>query len=243
MVDIKWLIGALVVFVLAITVIIPTAITSGNNVTPQGTASAELWEGTAATAHPVTYKPVVSVTAFKKAVVHTTYNDTKLVGANGARTLNYDLYTANSGTGWDDINITFTIAGINATNNVTWVAGTCRPQNATWTTSPQTYTVASSCLSVPGTWITFTFTNKTLSETNIVNVTNITMSYFAYDDNSAYTLASAAGEFTPTATGNYYTSYTYGSTSSTSTQIVLLLLPLLIAVVVLLLFIRSSGMF
>jgi hypothetical protein len=241
-VDLKWLIGALVCFVIVIGVLIPTTITAGNEVTPAGTATGELWTGTAATAHASAFKPVASVTAFKKEARHTIYNDTVLVGGHGTVTLYIDPYTVATGEAWNNINFTFTLKGLNATNNVTWVAGTCRPANATWTSSPQSYTdVASTCLT-PGSTLTFTFTNKT-SQENETNVTNVTLLYSTYDDSSAYALASASGEFTPTASGYYYMSYTYGNQSGTSTQMLVLLLPLVIAAALLVIFLKTSGLF
>lgn len=241
--EITWIVGALVCFVLVISAVIPTAISLTSTFNSPGTQTGELWTGTAGVAHPVTYNPVVSVVAFKNKTAYSQYNDTKIAGANGATTLKVDSYAAHGGNTWDNVTIQFTIAGINATNNVTWVAGTCNAANKTWTTSPQTYTdINSSCLT-PGSTLTFTFTNKTLSEENMVNVTNITMNYSRYTDSTEYTLASASGQFTPTNSGYYYTSYTYGTATTGSTGSIMLLLPLVIAAVLLVIFMRSSGVF
>lgn len=239
--QIVWLIGALVVFVLAIQVVIPAAIAAATSVQTTGTATGELHTGTAATAFGLTYFPVTSVTAFKKDALITSYNDTPLVGANGVVNVPIDAYAAHGGVAWEGVNITITMEGINATNNVTWVAGPCRAANVTWITSPQTYNaIASSCLT-PGANLALTFVNHSTVDEYVTNVTNVSVSYFRYVDNTAYTLTSANGEITPTASGYYYTSYAYGTTQNNTVNVVLLLLPLLIAVVVLVLFLQSAG--
>ena len=239
--QIVWLIGVLVVAVLAVQVVIPTAITAAAGVTTTGTATGELDTGTALTPFSLSYYPVTSITAFKKAAVITVYNDTKLAGARGAVTVPIDAYAANGGVAWEGVNITFTLQGVNATNNVTWVTGTCRGGNATWISSPQAYTaIASTCLT-PGSTLTFNFVNTTLEDPS--NVTNVSVTYYRYVDNTAYTLSGANGQITPTLGGYYYTSYGYGTTTNNTVNVVLLLLPLLIAVVVLMLFLKSSGFF
>ena len=251
-VDLKWLIGALVCFVIVISVLIPTTITTGNAITPAGTATAELWTGTAGAAHAVAFKPVASVTAFKKAASYSQYNDTKInVGnATGNNHLHIliDSYAAHSSATWDNLTVTFTLQGVNATNNVTWVGGTCSPGgfNTTFITNSYTLVDADSTCITPGGVLTFNFVNKTAVEGADLtgsNVTNVTITYQRYVTSGAYTLESAAGAFTPTTSGHYYTSYTYGNQSGTSTQVLVLLLPLLIAAVLLVIFLRSSGLF
>ena len=238
--SITWLVGALVVLVLAIQVVIPTAITSAASVQTTGTATGELWSGTAATAHSMTYSPITEVTAFKKAASYSQYNDTKLSGP-GNRSITIDGYAAHSSATWDNLTVVFTLAGVNATNNITWTVGTCNAANKTWITSPQTYAdIDSTCLT-PGGALVFNFVNQTAQLG--ANVTNITVTYQRYVDNTAYTLSGANGQITPTLTGKYYTTYLYGTTTNNTVNVVLLLLPLLIAVVVLLLLLKSSGMF
>lgn len=239
-----WLVGALVVFVLAINVVIPAAVTAAAVVVTAGstTQTGELWDGTAATANTMAGHPVLSVTTFKSAAVHTTYNDTVL-NVPGSRTLTPDTFAAHGGFVWDYVNFTITLQGVNASNNVTWVNGTCRGANSTYTTSPQTHTNVNSTCLTPGTAFTITFANNSEAGSAVVNVTNITMTYFAYNDDTAYTYTVGGNTITPTNTGHFYTTYLYGTAADASTNAVLLLLPLLVAVVVLLLFLRSSGVF
>jgi hypothetical protein len=241
--ELKWLIGALIVCVLVITVLIPTTVTLASSFTAVGTATGELWTGTAATAHAVTYTPVVSVVAFKNKTYYSQYNDTVVINGSGSRTLRLDTYAAHGGNDWDNLTITFQLQRVNATNNITWVGGTCSPGGYNTTFTSNTYTLSnadSTCLT-PGANLVFTFANTTADETG-ANVTNITLNYSRYVDSSQYTLASAAGEFTPTNSGYYYTSYTYGTGVTGGTLALVLVLPLLIAAVLLVLFLKSSGM-
>ena len=235
-----WLIGALVCAILVITVVIPTAVSSASNFNAQSSATGELFTGVAATPSTMTYNPIVSITAFKKAAVVTTYNDTKLAGANGVVNVLIDSYAAHGAAAWEGVNVTFTLQGVNTTNNVTWVTGTCNFANKTWTSTPQTYTdIEASCLT-PGANLAFNFVNRTLGAP--ANVTNVSVTYFRYVDNTAYTLDSAAGKITPTASGYYYASYTYGTGVTGGTLALVIVLPLLIAVAFLMLFLKSSGM-
>jgi hypothetical protein len=249
--ELNWLIGALIVAVLVITVIIPTTVTLTSSFTAPGTATAELWTGTAATAHLMANTPpIASVTTFKKAASYSQYNDTKInVGNSTGNThlhILVDSFAAHSSATWDNLTVVFTLQGINATNNVTWTVGDCNAANKTWITSPQTYSdIDSTCLT-PGSPLTFSFVNKTAVEgadLTGTNVTNVTITYQRYLDNTAYTLDSAAGKITPTLTGYYYTSYTYGTGVTGSTLALVVLLPLLIAVVFFMIFMKSSGMF
>jgi hypothetical protein len=241
--ELVWLVGVLVCVVLVIGAVIPAAISVTSNFNVQGTSTGELFTGAAATANTMTYKPIVSVTAFKKAAIVTTYNDTKKA-ISGSTVVNVliDSYAAHGGVAWEGVNVTFTMEGLNTTNTIRWVTGGCNVgANKTWTSSPQTYSdIASTCLT-PGANLAFTFVN--VSDGLLQNVTNVSVTYLRYVDNTAYTLDSGAGKITPTLAGYYYATYTYGTGVTASTLALVILLPLLIAVVLFMLFMKSSGMF
>jgi hypothetical protein len=181
------------------------------------TASAEattttLFNGVPATPYQLN-APIISLSWFGKAgavSAYSQYNDTKLAGAKGAITITIDPKAAHGGNAWNNVTVVFTLQGVNATNTVTWVAGTCRGANATWNSGPtQTYTdIDSTCLT-PGGVLTFNFVNATTQSPS--NVTNVTITYNRYVTNSAYTKNDAAGTITPTLGGNYQVTYTYGT--------------------------------
>jgi hypothetical protein len=170
-----------------------------------------LFTGTAATAHALN-APIISVSTFRKASSlsnYTQYNDTKLVGANGAVNIVLDANAAHGGNTWNNVTVTFTLEGVNTTNTVRWVNGTCNAANKTWTSTPQSYTDISSACLTPGGVLTFNFVN--VSDGLIQNVTNVSITYNRYVTNSAYTVQYAPGTVTPTATGYYQITYTYGA--------------------------------
>jgi hypothetical protein len=240
---IVWLIGVLLIAVMAITVIIPTAITSASSAVTSIGSSTETFAGTAATPYSTTYKPIQSVTLFKNGAGTYTANTTvvNVNVTNAVVRVPIDAYASNSGGAWDKVNITFTLTGINATSNVTWVNGTCNGANKTWTSASQSYSdILSSCLT-PGSDLVFTFANASGSTTQTANVTMVNVTYIKYSDSTAYTSDLLAGKLTPTASGYYYTAYAFGTTVAGSTSALLFLIPLLIAVVVLMLMIKTSG--
>lgn len=121
-------------------------------------------------------------------------------------------------------------------DNVTWLTG-CGYANRSVSNGANTWNgMDSTCLGAANYSLTFAITGPS-------NVTNVTVRYLNYTDNTDYSLASASGQITPTATGYYSTSYAYGTGVTSSTNALMLLLPLAIAAVVLVLFLRSSGMF
>ena len=234
-----WFVGLLVVAIIVVTIVIPTALTTINTVDVTGSTSAELWTGTAATAHTMANVPLVAVTTFKKAATVTTVNTTALVGANGVVRLLIDPYAAHDGTAWNNVNITVNNSGANTTTNLTWVVGTCNTVNKTISSGASNVWngIASTCLT-PGSNLVLTFVNHTTTGEDAPNVTGVSISYLRYVDNTAYTLQAGAGTITPTATGYYYTSYTYGTVGSTTSKTVLLLVPLLIALALLLIVLK-----
>ena len=240
---IMWVIGILVVTTIAISAVLPGVLTAIAGVQVQGTATGELWTGTAATAHAMAFAPIVATTDFRKAASYSQYNDTKINVGNATPTSNHisiliDANAAHSSATWDNLSVVFTLQGANATNNVTWVLGTCNAANKTWVTSPQTYTdIDSTCLT-PGSALTFNFVNVTAQ--NPTNVTNVTITYQRYVTSTAYTQNLLAGTTTPTATGYYYTTYTHGTAGTGNAVVILNLVPLMIGVVILLLVITSA---
>jgi hypothetical protein len=188
------------------------AFTGNLNTTSGETTTTTLFNGVPATPYQLN-APIISVSAFRKAgavSAYSQYNDTKLAGANGAVTITLDPYASHGGNTWNNLTVVFTMQGVNATNTVTWVAGTCRAVNATWNSGPtQTYTdIDSTCLT-PGGVLTFNFVNATTQSPS--NVTNVTITYNRYVANTAYTKNDAAGTITPTLGGNYQVTYTYGT--------------------------------
>lgn len=178
------------------------------------TSSGELFTGVAATALP-TAGSVISVSSFSKAGAISSYNQynaTPLVGGTGAINIVLDSEAAHGGNTWDNLTVDFTLQGLNATNTIRWVTGTCNGANKTWITNTQTYTDISSACLVPGGTLTFNFVNAT-DGVNIANVTNVSITYNRYVATSAYTLTSG-GSLIPTASGNYKTTYVYSAQAS-----------------------------
>jgi hypothetical protein len=176
------------------------------------TTTTTLFTGVANTSYALN-APIISVSTFRKASsisTYTQYNDTKLVGANGAVHITLDANAAHGGNTWNNLTVDFTLQGANATNTVRWVTGTCNAANKTWTSSPQSYTDINSTCLVPGGVLTFNFVNATQAGV-IANVTNVTITYNRYVTNSAYTKNDAAGTVRPTSSGYYQIAYTYGA--------------------------------
>jgi len=239
-----WAVGLLVVVIIAVSVVIPSAANVISNSGVTGTATGELWAGTAATAHVMAAYPMVAISDFRKSTTHTANNTTGLVVNTSTGTVNF-LVPANivrTGEIWNNVTIAVKPAGANATTNLTWVDGTCNVGNATWASSSlQTYSgINSTCLPAAGSYLTLLFANKTTAGETAPNVTYVTFTYFTYDTSTAYTSVLAAGTITPTATGNYYTTYTYGTTGSTTAELVLGLVPLLLAVAVLIIVLSTA---
>jgi hypothetical protein len=236
-----WLIGALVCIVIVIGTIIPATITAasgGYNLYQSVTG--ELFAGTAATAYTASNYPIVSVTTFGLATPVAATNTTQknVSGAGGV------MYVAlgnqaHSGSAWDAFNVSLNYTLSATTDNLTWIQGNgCTNGNQTLTSNNATFTgLNSSCLNNP---MAFSFKGNGTTD----NITKIEVDYYNYTASSAYTLNAGSGQVTPTATGEYYISYTYGTGTNISTvTLVLVILPLLIAVVLLMLFLKSSGMF
>ena len=241
-----WAVGILVVCVIAITVVIPVTLGVITGANPVTAVSAELWTGTAATAHAMVHAPMLSVTTFKKATKVVTVNTTALVGADGTVRIPIDTYAVNNGVAWSNMNVTINNTGSNATTYAIWLGSMsslyCNAANKTLATlGSDTWSgIASSCLT-PGADLQFKFANITGAGQVAPNVTGVSLSYFKYVDNAAYTVDLVPGTITPTATGYYYTNYTYGSSNMTTTTTILLLVPLLIALAVLLIVIKPLG--
>lgn len=242
---IMWVIGLLVVAIIAVSVVIPSTLTAIASVETQGTATGELWAGTAATAHAMAFAPIVTVSAFRLSTTHTANNTTAIVVNTTSNTVNFTIPANIVRTGeiWNNVTIGIKPGtGTNATTNITWVAGTCRTLNATFASATlQTYDgINSTCLPAAGSTLTLTFANSTVAGEPAPNVSYVTFTYFTYDTSTAYTSNLAAGTITPTASGNYYTTYTHGTAGTGNAVVILNLVPLMIGVVLLLLVITSA---
>lgn len=230
-----WLIGALVVLVLAIQVVIPTAITSASSFNAQGTATGETWNGTASVVHTMSYGPIVSVDDFRLSTYTSTYNDTLLASNDSANeTAVFTLSNLDDGTvSGSGVNIT-TIFEIGEGSNVTvyrnGVYMAAITSSSTHTFGP--YTELTSPLT-----LMYIFNGD-----NVSNVTNTTITYPYFATNTNYTVDTALGAITPTVTGTFYTTYTYGTGITGATLAVVLVLPLLVAVVVLVLIMKTGGL-
>jgi hypothetical protein len=169
--------------------------------------------GVAATPHQLN-APIISVASFKKAQNMVMYYDVATLVINSTTQVNLpiDADAAHDGAAWNNINISITSQATNSTTNITWIAGTCNAANKSIATSTtNTWTgIASTCLS-PGNNLVIYLTNNTIAGQAAPNVTNVSVSYFKYVTNSAYTLQTSAGTITPTASGYYKTTYTYGA--------------------------------
>ena len=236
--ELVWLIGALVVFVLVIGVVIPTTVTLASSFDSQGTATGETWVGTASTAHAMTYSPIVSVTDFRKSINATTAVNTTDISGNASDNVS-ETFTFSSI--FDDGTVTGAKYDLNYTtvvgagSNVSVYVGSKKIAELTttnvWTALGRVSTEVESGI------ITFVFNGE-----NVSYVDNVSIRYQHFNTSTAYTLASASGQITPTASGGYYTTYTYGTGVTGGTLAIVLVLPLMIAAVLLILFIRSSGM-
>lgn len=238
-----WLIGALVCFVLVIQVVIPAAFTSAAAIDPQGTATGETWNGTASTVHTMSYTPIAAVTTFALATAADSATNTSDITGNGStNTSTVETFTLL--TPLDDgavsgrtYNVTFDAIVLPGTN-ISLYYGTNYLGAAT-ANGTQTISISAAYLAA-STDLNFTFG----SGDNISTVDNVTIHYSYFATNTNYSITDyAQGYITPTVTGTFYTSYTYGTATSTSVSAIMLLLPLVIAFVLLVLFLKSSGYF
>jgi hypothetical protein len=187
---------------------------SGNlNAASADTTTTTAFTGTAATPSQLN-APIISVTSFMKAASITTNHSTPLVVNLTAQnvTIPIDANAIHSGIAWNNLTVSFLVAGANSTTNVTWVTGTCNAANKTWAAAGlQTYTdIDSSCLT-PGGNLVLNFVNKTVAGQIAPNITEVNVTYQRYVTNSAYTKNDAVGQVTPTASGYYQITYTYGA--------------------------------
>ena len=235
---IVWLVGALLVFVLAIQVVIPAATTAASGVNVVGTNTGETWNGTAASAHALANHPIVSVTDFRNSTFASAYNDTSIAGNSSVNTTTSRIFTLSTpiDTGTVSANkVTVVVKSTLGTgSNVSVYAN----GNFLGVTTGPTDTWSGVANANPF--------NVTLVRggANLSTVSNVTITYPYFAANTNYSVSNAAnGQVTPTITGTFYTTYTYGTGTTVTTYNVILLLPLLIAVVVLMLFLKSSGYF
>jgi hypothetical protein len=237
--ELMWLIGALVVFVLVINVVIPTAISSASNFNAAGTATGEQWNGTASAVHTMTYLPLVSVTDFRLSTVTSQYNDSAIAGNSSVNTTSSRYFTlSNLDTGTVsgkllNVTVVSTVAAAGANYTIYYNGARLGTVSASGTDTWNSLTPASS--------VNITIVRAGENATTISNVT-VRYNYFATNTNYTVTSTSAA-QLTPTVTGTFYTTYTYGTGVTGGTLAVVLILPLMIAVVVFLLFIKSAGVF
>jgi hypothetical protein len=229
-----WAIGLLVVMTIAITAVLPGVLTAidGSDVT--GTATGEVWAGTAATAHAMDSKPIIEVTDFRKSAYLTSYNDTKISGnasVNNSTSVPFTFTTPIDTTA--DSNLTVNISkgtgsAVNVSINGVFL-GAASGGVETWKTA--------NLIATNPAVITFTMTGA-----NISNVTNVSVKYGQFATNTNYSITSKqAGTITPTVSGTFYTTYTYGTTGTYGMKLILDLVPLMIGVILLLLVITSSG--
>lgn len=235
-----WVIGVLLVCIIAVSVVIPGVTTAITGVAVTGT-STEIWAGTAATAHTMNNFPIVAVTTFGKTTNATTaVNTTVLTGNSSANATETPTFLSPFDTGTVsgqtyDINYTAQIGAGGATVNVSVFVGTTKIAEVTSTNS------YSATGRAPTEWspstVRFQFNGAANS-----NVTNVSVRYGYFAANTAYTTASAVGTITPTATGTYYTTYSYGTMGTTAAGTMLNLIPFLVAVVLIMLVI-GTGMY
>jgi hypothetical protein len=236
--ELKWLIGALVISVLVITVIIPTTMNLSSSFNAQGSAN-DIFIGTAATPHTLSYSPVVGVSAFRISTNTTTPTNATVLTYNAS--LNATEHPAlnarfdNGAVTGATYDLTYS-AVVGAGANVTVYVGTVNIATISTSTNWSHGGRASSEL-VPGT-VTFVFNGA-----NASSISNVSVRYQYFNDSTAYAINTGVGTVTPTASGGYYMDYTYGTGVTGSTLALVLLLPLLIAVVFFMLFMKSSGMF
>ena len=179
------------------------------------TVNNQEFAGTNLTAHALNGAPIISLSKFQKAATTTGTNVTKIsivsAAASNNMSITLDADTANRGQAWSNLTVVFGLEGLNQTNNITWLAGTCNAANKTWTANTkQTYNDINSTCLTPGGKLTFVFANTSVG-TPSLNVTSINITYSKYATNTAYTLQDTVGTITPTLSGNYRVSYVYGA--------------------------------
>ena len=233
---IMWVIGILVVTTIAISAVLPGVLTAIAGVETQGTATGEVFIGTAATAHAMAYKPIVAVSSFMKSLNATTSTNATVLTQNASTNaterplLNADWDNGLvTGAGYD---LRYS-AVIGAGSNVTVIVG--NTTIATISTSANwSHNGNPSSQLIPGT-VTFRFNGA-----NESSISNVSVRYQYFQTSTAYTTQAAAGTLTPTASGGYKASYTYGTAGTGNAVIVLNLVPIMIGVVILLLVITSA---
>lgn len=232
---VPWIVGLLVVTVIAVSVLIPSAITAIAGVPVSGTATGEVWAGTAATAHAMANRPVNSVTDFRLSTYTSAYNDTLAVGNTSVNTSKSFVLTTPIDDGLvsgHGLNIT-TKFQIGTGSNVTVYRNGV---NIATVSATATHVFGPYTSPISPTTLTYVFNGE-----NDSNVTNTTIQYSAFATNTNYSVSNAAaGVITPTVTGAFYTTYTHGTSGSTSANMILTLVPFLIGVVLLVIIISSA---
>lgn len=234
---IPWVVGLLVVATIVAGVVIPgvSTVLSSSNI--GGTATAEIWNGTASTAHLMANKPIISVSDFRNSTAASTYNDTLASGngssANATKTFTF-TYPDNGFVSGKTYTINPAVQVGNGANVSLYLNGHATPIATIVSTSTPSF--AESNLESPLS-ITYVFNGA-----NVSNVTNTTINYYAFATNTNYSVSNALiGQITPTINGTFYTTYVYGNSNTTQINVVLYLLPFLIAVVLLLLIVYSAS--
>lgn len=231
---IPWVIGLLVLSIIAVAVVIPTAYNAITTAPLVQTATGEVWNGTNGVVHSLANKPLISVTTFGLSTAASTYNDSSVTGNSSVNTTTSRIFTLLSPLD------TGSVSGSHASIIVASSPGT----GATVTVYANGALLGTTT-GPTDTWSGLTVTsplNVTLVRggVNLSTVSNVTVNYYHFATSTAYSVTStAAGALTPTTNGTFYTTYSYGSSNATSTQAILLLVPLMIGIVVLLLIVNS----
>ena len=219
-----WAVGVLVISVIVLSAVIPGVYQAITGANPSTAITGEIWVGTAATPHAMAHSPMQAVTSFKKTAVTSASNTVALPGAAGTRTITTVLPIDVAGT------MTLTVVSSIAPGNTTNVTvGTCYLGTLTGPSDAWSAINATSC-GLTTSPVTVRFQSTDTGN----NITNVTLGYAHFADNTAYSVDLVPGTITPVASSRYYTSYTYGTPSMTNVNTILLLTPLLIAVALLL---------
>lgn len=209
------MIDKIITMVTALVVIIAVSIPlMGAMTTVQGgTATNEVWTGTAGSPHTTVYNPVTSLTTNTLKTVDTKTNSTALLGANSTRTLS-PLTPLTSYT----FNVTIVSASVNYTiSNTTVTVGSCTLGTLSSTT--ETWSgLSNTCLTSP---MTITFHSAGVG----TNITSAAAVYYYWATNTNVSVSS--GELLPAVSGTFRSTYVYGSDSSANT--ILALLPVFFA--------------
>lgn len=205
------------ILVLIVTVLVAfgamfmVAFTGSLQSTSADTAASTQFTGTAATAYQLS-APISAISFFgSHARTYVIDNTVTLINTSSRTvTLAIDSQAANNGVAWSNINISINSTS-NASSNASWLIGTCNGVNKSLSTlGTDTWTAINSSCLTPGGNLVLTFANKTTAG-ETVNVTGVMVSYFRYVSSAAYTSNAAAGTITPTASGYYKVTYTYGA--------------------------------